>query len=183
MLAKLPPISGFTIRHLLKWVAVLFVCSQTVYANELLTLEDDEIDRQPANKAMNAPAEAYIPLPRQKQLIQITPVSATTPPKPRRKENTSSPVAAEKINLTSIPLPKTRPTGIELPPPPFATGLISNTDRAHYKRAFEHLSRFQWKSAIADAEKATYQLPAKYIYWRWLRLIKVGPVLNRLQIL
>ena len=77
-----------------------------------------------------------------------------------------SPVAFLHVALP--PLPQKRPIGLELPPHPLATGLLSTRDLNIYKEAFEAAKKRQWNIALETANRATYKLPAKIIEWRYM---------------
>ncbi len=160
-------------RYIIGCLALLTMGTSSLTAAELQTLEDNDIERSSAvstSKGSNLPS---VPLPRQK-IIMPTPASVSAAPVPRNKAQSPITDAKVEISTASIPVPRAKPDDVQFPPSPFATGLISKTDQQHYIRAFKHLSKFQWQSAIEDAEKAYYQLPAKYIRWRWLRAYKGG---------
>lgn len=87
-------------------------------------------------------------------------------PLPRSKPEIG-PVALLMTDLPPIPLK--RPIGIELPPHPLATGLLSTRDLKIYKEAFAAADKRQWNSALEIALRATYKLPAEVIEWRYFR--------------
>tara|TARA_R110002095_G_scaffold214833_1_gene207660 strand:- start:8596 stop:10755 length:2160 start_codon:yes stop_codon:yes gene_type:complete len=66
------------------------------------------------------------------------------------------------------PLPLKRPIGIQLPPHPLATGLLSARDYKIYKDAFAAADLRQWNKAREIAARAKYRLPAKIIDWRYM---------------
>jgi peptidoglycan lytic transglycosylase len=84
------------------------------------------------------------------------------------------PVIYRGNTSAAVPRPLSKPTGIDFPPPAFATGLISSTDRAIYKKAFLKLEKRKWRDAIKIGKTATYSLPLKYVEWSWLRRYKGG---------
>ncbi len=95
--------------------------------------------------ASSLPEGEFVPLPRSKPEIgQIALLTTNLPP-----------------------LPLKRPMGIELPPHPLATGLLSNRDLKLYKKAFAAADKRQWNRAINIARRATYKLPGKIIDWRY----------------
>ncbi|MCF8468347.1 MAG: lytic transglycosylase domain-containing protein [Sneathiella sp.] len=72
------------------------------------------------------------------------------------------------LNIALPPLPQKRPMGIQLPPSPMATGLLSKKDLKIYREAFAAAEEWKWGTAREIAARATYRLPAKIIDWRWM---------------
>ena len=91
------------------------------------------------------PAEEFVPRPKSKP--EIGPVALLTTELP--------------------PIPLKRPIGIELPPHPLSTGLLSPHDLKLYKEAFKAADKRQWNRAIEIAKKARYKLPSEIIEWRY----------------
>ncbi|MCC3305057.1 lytic transglycosylase domain-containing protein [Sneathiella sp. HT1-7] len=87
-------------------------------------------------------------------------------PLPRSKPEIG-PVALLMTDLP--PIPFKRPIGIELPPHPLTTGLLSARDLKIYKEAFAAADNRQWNSALEISRRATYKLPAEVIEWRYFR--------------
>jgi len=133
------------------------LASQNDIVSALPVLVDDDIDRAPILKAVPAAVKKAIPTPRKRTALHSP---KATP--------------ARQISMIAVPLPRMRPEKFAFMAPVITTGLLSAQDRRHYEKAFEFLSRRQWKKALAHADKATYQLPAQYIRWSWLRAYKGG---------
>ncbi|MEH6404682.1 MAG: lytic transglycosylase domain-containing protein [Sneathiella sp.] len=133
------------------WAGIL--CAPAT-ANAVTFIEEDDIDRH----SRKSPT---------KQIL------AKPVPVPRAYPTKLSALPSAAISRSS-PKPRSRPGSLMLPPPPFATGLLSNADRKHYYAAFKALKARQWRTAQNHANKATYSLPAKYIQWSWLRTYKGG---------
>ncbi|MDF2366004.1 lytic transglycosylase domain-containing protein [Sneathiella sp.] len=91
------------------------------------------------------PEGEFVPVPMSK--LEIGPIALLTADRP--------------------PLPQTRPIGIELPPHPLSTGLLSARDMKLYKEAFAAADKQQWNRAIEIAGRAKYRLPADIIDWRY----------------
>lgn len=129
--------------------STLLLPAPVVLATGKTTLEGN---RAPQAKATDAafpadqlPEGEFVPLPR------------------------SKPEIGQLALLTTerAPLPLKRPIGIELPPHPLSTGLLSATDLKLYKEAFAAADKRQWHRAIEIAKGAKYKLPGKIIEWRY----------------
>ncbi|WP_169568919.1 lytic transglycosylase domain-containing protein [Sneathiella limimaris] len=128
------------------------------HANQSSQLDTDSIEiRSAINSSLD---NANIPTPTQKPEN----VALVVPP--------TKPLANKHIS--DIPTPLKRPAGMQFAPPPYATGLLTSKDKAVYEKAFSYLSKYKWRQAVAEADKATYPLPAKFIRWSWLRAYKGG---------
>jgi len=86
-------------------------------------------------------------------------------PLPRQKP---AKTVSALLQVALPPLPQKRPNGLQLPPHPLATGLLSNADLKLYRQAFAAASDRNWKKARKLTFGATYRLPAKIVDWRWM---------------
>ncbi len=121
----------------------------------LSVLEDDSIDRR-----SNRP-----PVPRQK---------SPNVPTPRSLPIQEAALRLPTSNTANIPVPRVRPASLLVSPSGYSTGLINKKDLKHYQKAFSHMRKRKWQTALKAADKASYTLPAKYIRWNWLRTYKGG---------
>ena len=149
-------------------------------ATDLGTIEEDEIERSSAAQSASTSQASFIPRPTlQRTNGPNTSVKIPTPQqKPLAKARDTKTEPAVKTQTasvkTNIPLPQKRPALFKAAPPAFSTGLLSDSDRKHYRQAFKYLQKFKWQRALDEAEKAQYKLPAKFIRWSWLRSYKGG---------
>ncbi|WP_415237426.1 transglycosylase SLT domain-containing protein [Sneathiella sp.] len=158
----MPPfVKNFTSAVLGSSFLVAFSLSSAVVAAQqsapLQAIDDDGIDRQ----------SRHVPVPRQK-------VSAIPTPRKLDFQQASVRIPAASAKPSGTPLPRTKPGALIALPSEYTTGLLSKDDLKHYTRAFNSLSKRHWQQAISEAEKATYQLPAKYIRWSYVRAYKGG---------
>ena len=116
--------------------------------------EDDGIDRVGHPSVFRGATQQSIPTPRTKLVRQASLVAP--------------------VHVTQVPTPRRQPQNIQLPPPAYATGLLSAKDRQHYLKAFKALQSRHWSSAFKHAGKANYTLPEKFVRWQWLRTYKSG---------
>ena len=85
-------------------------------------------------------------------------------PLPKNKPDA---VAVVGLAVKDAPRPSDRPAGLELPPHPLSTGLLSRNDLGIYKQAFAAAEKRDWTLARFIASEAKYKLPAKIIDWRY----------------
>lgn len=164
---------------LLSMMCLYFASLNLSRATDLVPIEEDEIERSSAVQSASTSKAVLVPRPTiQKTSERDTGAQIPTPQHKPIAKTSTAPKPAAKIQMasvkTDIPLPQKRPVLFKAAPPAFSSGLLSDSDRKHYRQAFKYLQKFKWQQALDAADKAQYKLPAKFIRWSWLRAYKGG---------